>query len=169
MNSGSGVVKLYIVEEQRIFNDLYKEVFSPANTISLVGIVNNINLGDVRGEIVLGNPDVLFVSVKVLTAEGGQELEEIRNVLSDLGLVVCISSHGTHSVNDLKRLARRFKSGLALLCKESVDRAEQLCSTIRSVHEGQVILDPMIADTMFGENERGQSVNSPPGNGRLST
>src|ERR1035437_9634673 len=155
MDLGDGVIRLFIVEEQRIFNALYKEVFSTANGISVVGIVNNTNLGDLRSEIVLGRPDVLFVGVKVLNGDVIHELEEIRNVLSNLGLVVCINSHGPQSANDLKGLARRVKSGLALLCKQSVDRAEQLCSTIKSVHEGQVILDPMVTDSMFGENERG--------------
>ena len=42
-----------------------------------------------------------------------------------------------------------------MLLKQSVDRAEQLCSVIKAVSEGQVILDSMVTDLIFAEKEQG--------------
>ena len=64
MEEKNQMVKLYVIEEQRIFNNIYKEVFSPLNSICLMGLTNNIHIGPQIPEIKKLDPDILFISVK---------------------------------------------------------------------------------------------------------
>jgi DNA-binding NarL/FixJ family response regulator len=149
------MVKLYIIEEQRIFNNVYKEVFSPLNSICLLGMTNNTDIASIKSEIHTYDPDVLFISIKRLDQKLVLELKQIREEFPHIGFAISFISYNAQNIISLRRLTAGSQTGMALLLKQSVDRAEQLCSVIRSVNEGQVILDSMVTDLIFSEKEQG--------------
>jgi DNA-binding NarL/FixJ family response regulator len=149
------MVKLYIIEEQRIFNNIYKEVFSPLNSVSLLGMTNDTELNNAKTEIRNCSPDVLFISIKRLDQKIVEDLKVIRNDFPNIGFVISFISYNAQNIISLRKLTSGSQTGLALLLKQSVDRAEQLCSVIRSVNEGQVILDSIVTELIFSEKEQG--------------
>jgi DNA-binding NarL/FixJ family response regulator len=151
----NNMVKLYIIEEQRIFNNIYKEVFSPLNSICLLGLTNNTDIINVKQDIKSYDPDVLFISIKRLDQKMVESLKNIRNEFPAIGFVISFISYNAQNIIALRKLTSGSQTGLALLLKQSVDRSEQLCSIIRSVNEGQVILDSMVTDLIFSEKEQG--------------
>jgi DNA-binding NarL/FixJ family response regulator len=155
MEDKNRMVKLYIIEEQRIFNNIYKEVFSPLNSVCLLGMTNNTDIVNVKAEIKSYDPDVLFVSIKRLDQKMVEDLKTIRGEFPNIGFVISFISYNAQNIIALRKLTSGSQTGLALLLKQSVDRAEQLCSVIRSVSEGQVILDSMVTDLIFSEREQG--------------
>ncbi len=155
MDEKNPMVKLYIIEEQRLFNNIYKEVFSPINSVCLMGMTNDTDLNNARSEINMFNPDVIFISIKRLDQKMVEELKQIRLDFPGVGFVISFISYNAQNIIALRKLATGSQTGMALLLKQSVDRAEQLCSVIRAVHEGQVILDSTVTDLLFAEREQG--------------
>ena len=155
MEEKNQLVKLYILEEQRIFNNVYKEVFSPINSICLMGMTNNMDINAAVPDMRSHNPDVLFISIKQLDQKMVDSLKQIRADFPNLGFVISFISYNAQNIISLKKLTAGSQSGMALLLKQSVDRAEQLCSVIKAVYEGQVILDSTVTDLMFSEREQG--------------
>jgi DNA-binding NarL/FixJ family response regulator len=155
MDEKNQMVKLYIMEEQRIFNNIYKEVFSPMNSICLMGLTNTIDVAAVTPEIKAYDPNVLFISIKRLDQKIVEDLKQIRSDFPNLGFVISFISYNAQNIIAMRKLTASSQVGMALLLKQSVDRAEQLCSVIRAVNEGQVILDSMVTDLIFSEREQG--------------
>jgi DNA-binding NarL/FixJ family response regulator len=154
MEDKNRMVKLYVIEEQRIFNNIYKEVFAPVNSICLMGITNNVEVQSSRTELKTIAPDVLFLSIKRLDQKLVEDLKEIRAEFPNLGFVISFISYSAQNIMAIRKIAGS-QTGMALLLKQSLDRAEQLCGIIRSVDEGQVILDSTVTELMFSEREPG--------------
>lgn len=155
MDEKNQMVKLYILEEQRIFNNVYKEVFSPVNSICLMGMTNNMEMSAAVPEMKSYHPDVLLVSIKRLDQTLVENLKQIRLDFPTMGFVISFITYNAQNIISLRKLTAGTQTGMALLLKQSVDRAEQLCSVIKAVNEGQVILDSMVTDLMFSEREQG--------------
>jgi DNA-binding NarL/FixJ family response regulator len=155
MEGKNQMIRLFVVEEQRIFNNVYKEIFSPMNSICLLGMSNTGELANAIPEISSFSPDVLFVSIKKLDQNTIDSLKQIRSGFPDMGFVVSFISYNASNIIALRKVAAGSQAGMAFLLKQSVDRAEQLCNVIRSVNEGQVILDATVTDLMFSDNDRG--------------
>jgi DNA-binding NarL/FixJ family response regulator len=155
MEEKNQMIKLYVIEEQKIFNNIYKEVFSPLNSICLLGLMNNSHIAPAIPEIKNLDPDILFISVKKLGQVVVEELKQVRESFPDVGLVISFINYNSQSITAIRKLTAFSGCGLALLLKQSVDRAEQLCSVIKAVSEGQVILDSTVTDMLFAEKEQG--------------
>ncbi|HSW58620.1 MAG TPA: response regulator transcription factor [Dehalococcoidales bacterium] len=155
MEEKNRMVKLYVMEEQRIFNNIYKEVFSPINSICLMGMTNNTDITGISPEIKSYEPDVLFISIKRLDQKIVEDLKQIRNLYSQLSFVISFISYNAQNIIALRKLTAASQTGIALLLKQSVDRPEQLCSVIKAVSEGQVILDSLVTELLFAEKDQG--------------
>jgi DNA-binding NarL/FixJ family response regulator len=155
MEEKNQMVKLYVMEEQRIFNNIYKEVFSPINSICLMGMTNNTDVVAITPEVKSYEPDVLFISIKRLDQKLVEDLRQIRTDFPRLGFVISFISYNAQNIIALRKLTAVSQTGMALLLKQSVDRAEQLCSVINAVHEGQVILDSLVTELIFAEKDQG--------------
>jgi DNA-binding NarL/FixJ family response regulator len=155
MEEKNQMVKLYVMEEQRIFNNIYKEVFSPINSICLMGMTNNTDVVAITSEVKSYEPDVLFISIKRLDQKLVEDLRQIRTDFPRLGFVISFISYNAQNIIALRKLTAVSQTGMALLLKQSVDRAEQLCSVIKAVHEGQVILDSLVTELIFAEKDQG--------------
>jgi DNA-binding NarL/FixJ family response regulator len=155
MDEKTQMVKLYIIEEQRIFNNVYKEIFSPPNSIELMGINNNTDLNALKPEIKSLEPHVLFISIKRLDTKLADDLKQIRSDFSNISFVISFISYNAQSIISLRKLTAESTCGMALLPKQSVDRAEQLCTIVRAVSEGQVILDSLVSSLIFSGKEQG--------------
>jgi DNA-binding NarL/FixJ family response regulator len=149
------VIKLYIIEEQRLFNNIYKEIFTPVNSIYLEGLSNDTNITSLQTEMSKHDPDVLFISIKRLDQSFIENLKQIRSSFDNLGFVISCISYNSQNILTLRKLTAGSQRGMALLLKQSLDRAEQLCSVIKAVNEGQVILDSTVTDIMFSDKEQG--------------
>ena len=155
MEEKNSMIKLYVLEEQRIFNNIYKEVFSPINSICLTGMTNNVDVTALSSDIKSFEPNVLFISIKRLDQKIVEDLRQIRITYPKLGFVISFISYNAQNIIALRKLTAVSQTGMALLLKQSVDRAEQLCSVIKAVNEGQVILDSLVTDLIFSEKEQG--------------
>ena len=145
----SGMISLYIVEEQEIYREVYKYVLPMRANIELLQVSANRETGILTREISEFYPDVLLLSVKKLDINIIEELEQIRNGYPKMGIVILLLFYSSQDIELLRRLALCGESGMALFLKQSLDNVDQLYRTILAVSQGQVILDPPLATFMF--------------------
>jgi len=142
-------VRLYIVEEQEIYREMYNYILPARTNIEILRVSENREIGVMAQEVAELSPAVLLLSVKKLNINIIEELEQIRNNYPQMGIVILIVFYSSQDVELLRRLALCGESGMALFLKQSLDKVDQLCQTIMAVSQGQVILDPPLATFMF--------------------
>jgi DNA-binding NarL/FixJ family response regulator len=145
----SETIRLYIVEEQEIYREMYQAVLPTRANIEILRISANTDKGIMAKAVAEVKPDVLLLSVRKLNINIIEELERIRNANPKMGIVILIIFYSSQDIELLRRLALCGESGMALFLKQSLDKVEQLCRTIIAVSQGQVILDPPLATFMF--------------------
>ena len=146
----SETIRLYIVEEQEIYREMYQHVSCRRVPILKYCVSRRMAIKELwPGRVAEVNPDVLLLSVRKLDVNIIEELERIRNTNPRMGIVILIVFYSSQDIELLRRLALCGESGMALFLKQSLDKVEQLCRTIIAVSQGQVILDPPLATFMF--------------------
>jgi DNA-binding NarL/FixJ family response regulator len=142
-------LKLYIIEEQELYRELYNCVLPARENIELLHVSSSSDIEGIRQNVAELHPDVLLLSVKKLNSAIVGELEQIRNNYPEMGIVILLIFYSSQDIELLRRLALSGESGMALFLKQSLDKVDQLCQTIQAVYDGQVILDPPLATFMF--------------------
>ena len=142
-------VRLYVVEEQEIYRDIYKSVATSEVPIELLQVSGNGNGKFFKPAVAEFSPDVVLISAKKLEMYIIEELERIREDYPKTGVVLLLGFCNPHDIELLRELAVKSEGGMALFLKQSLDQIDQLCRTILAVSQGQVILDPLLATFMF--------------------
>jgi DNA-binding NarL/FixJ family response regulator len=149
IQSKSETIRLYIVEEQEIYREMYRCVLPSRANMEILRISGNDEKGTMARTVAEVHPDVLLLSVRKLDVNLIEELERIRTINPKMGIVILIIFYSSQDIELLRRLALCGESGMALFLKQSLDKVEQLSRTITAVSQGQVILDPPLATFMF--------------------
>lgn len=145
----TATVRLYVVEEQEIYREVYKCILPGRANIELLKVSDSEGIGTLPREMSEFRPDVLLLSMKRLDVNVIEELEQIRNDYPGMGIVILLVCYSSKDIDLLRRVALSGEGGMALFLKQSLDKTEQLCQTILAVSQGQVILDPPLATFMF--------------------
>ena len=149
VHTKTDTIRLYVVEEQELYRELYKYVLPTRDNIELLEVSSTHDIEVIRHNVSEFHPEVLLLSVKKLNGAIVGELEEIRNIYPEMGIVILLVFYSSQDIELLRRLALSGESGMALFLKQSLDKVDQLCQTIQAVYDGQVILDPPLATFMF--------------------
>ncbi|MFH1003640.1 MAG: response regulator transcription factor [Chloroflexota bacterium] len=144
-------VRLYVVEEQEIYRVIYQSIFPGAAPLELLGTSANGNSGAIRAKLSALKPDVLLMSTKRLDPSIIEELEQVRASHPRMGLAILLMAYSHEDIEQLRKLALNGEGGMALFLKQSLDQIEQLYGIILAVNQGQIILDPVLAQCLFAE------------------
>ena len=142
-------VKIYVVEEQEIYREIYKSITTDTAAVELLEVSGNNDRESLFKAVSTLHPDVLLLSIKKLDRNTIEELEQIRTDYPKIGIVLLLMFCSAQDIESLRQLALQSEGGMALFLKQSLDQIEQLCRTILAVNQGQVILDPPLASFMF--------------------
>ena len=142
-------IKLYIIEEQEIYREIYRYILPSRASIDLLEVTGDGDVSILKKAVSGLCPDVLLLSTRKLEAGIVDELELIRMDYPKIGIVLLLISYSSQDIDLLRRLALKGDGGIALFLKQSLDQIDQLCRTILAVNQGQVILDPQLASFMF--------------------
>ena len=145
----SEIVRLYVIEEQEIYREVYKCILPTHANVELLQVSASGETGTLTRSVAELRPNVLLLSVKKLDINIIEELEQIRNNYPKMGIVILLVFYSSQDIDLLRRLALSGEGGMALFLKQSLDKIDQLYRTIMAVGQGQVILDPPLATFMF--------------------
>ena len=73
------VVRLYVVEQQEIYQEIYRSVLPSMASIELLQVTTNGDARALRHALSELHPDVLLLSTKKLDLNTIEELEQVRN------------------------------------------------------------------------------------------
>ncbi len=151
----SKTVKVYVAEEQEVYREVYKSVFSASrqgSPIDLLGTSANGDKGALMDALTRLSPDVLLMGTKRIGSDVIEELEQVRAEFPSMGLVLLLGLCNAENIKQLRTLALKGGGGMALFFKHSLDQIEQLRGAVLAVSQGQVILAPELAAILFTEN-----------------
>ena len=125
-------LRLYVVEEQEIYRELYKVIFpsrvtgallgAPTFSIDLLGVSDNGDMYNLKQKVSLLNPDVILLSTKKLDKDVIAELEQVRMENHGVGLAILLILYDAEDIEMLRRLALGGDGGMALFLKQSLDQ-----------------------------------------------
>ncbi len=149
-------VRLYVVEEQEIYREVYKSIFSSESSINLLNISTAEDCGApgvLKDTMLALEPDVLLMSTKKFDGVIIEQLKQIRKDFPNIGVIILLMNYATEDLRFLKMMTVRADAGMAIFLKQSIDRVDQLRGMIKAVGEGQVILDPTLTGFLFAEKQ----------------
>jgi len=158
-NTKANTIRLFVVEEQEIYRELFRSIFPSMTTVELIDVSPNGEKDSINNIVSSLSPDVLVLSTKKLDGNMIDELEEIRVSYPHVGIVLLLVFYTAQDVDSLRRLALAGKGGMALFLKQSLDLTEQLFGIIMSVNRGQVILDPLLTSFLLMEKNESPFLN----------
>lgn len=143
------VVRVYVVEEQEIYREVYKSIFPLTAPLELLGVSTQGNTATLSREVSKLRPDVVLLSIKKLQQNIVDELEQMWLDYPGIGIVLLLVFCSAQDAELLRQLALKSKGGMALCLKQSLDQVEQLLAIIKAASHGQIVLDPTLAGAMF--------------------
>jgi len=142
-------VRLYVIEEQEIYREIYKVTLSDKAPLEVLQVAGSRGISNLAHTVASLSADVLVLSIRKLDAAMIKEMEQIRSGYPGVGVVILLMTYNHQDIELMRRLAMTGEGGMALFLKQSLDQVEQLYRTILAVNQGQVILDPPLASFMF--------------------
>jgi len=152
----SSIVRLYAVEEEEIYQEIYKKILPSRVPIELLEVSNNSDITALRQALKKYSPDVVLLSIKKPEEDIIKELEQIRIDYPKMGIILLLEFCSAQDIQLLRKLALRGNGGMALFAKQSLTQIDRLCKAIPAVSQGQVILDLPLATFIFADKPESQ-------------
>ena len=133
-NTKADAIRLFIVEEQEIYRELFKSILPSMAPVELLDVSSNGDNQRLNHIVSSLSPDVLILSTKKLDKSIIDELEKIRASYPHIGIVLLLVFYTAQDIDLLRRLALAGKGGMALFLKQSLDLTDQLLGIITSVN-----------------------------------
>jgi DNA-binding NarL/FixJ family response regulator len=150
------IVRLYVVEGEEIYRDIYRAILPLRAPIELLEVSNNTDIASLRKALSKLSPDVVLYSIKKPDVDIIRELEQIRIDYPKLGIILMLEICSSQDVQLLRKMALSGNGGMALFMKQSLGQIERLCKDIPAVSQGQVIIDVPLASFIFSEKPESQ-------------
>ena len=142
-------VSVFVIEEQEIYREIYRAILSSRASIELLEVAANGNMEALVRSVRERGPDVMLISLKKLDESIIAGLQQIRADCPKIGIVLLLTFCSNQDAELLRQITVKGEGGVALFLKHSLDQVEQLCSSILAVRDGQIILDPSLANLML--------------------
>lgn len=152
-NTKLKVVRLFAVEDQELYRKMYSAIFPSDSPINLLDISANEDIRAINDKLLSLSPDVLLIGTKILSQSIIKDLEQIRADFPKLGIVLLPVLYSAEGIEQLRKLATKTESGMAIILKQSLDRVDQLFRIITAASEGEVIVDLALTRFMFADKQ----------------
>ncbi len=143
-DSKTKTLRIYVVDNDDVHRLACKAIFE-SDGFELVGVETK------SGPITLppSRPDVLVMVVKDFDTQVCGQLCQLKGEFPALSLVVLPASVSADAGRHLRTFVQRCKSGVAVYLMASLSEQAQLRKTVMAAAEGQIVLDPAIAELML--------------------
>ena len=145
----SKTVRLFVVEEEEIYRYMY-ELLPSRGPVNLLGVSASYDLSAVSDIVAQQQPEVIILGTGKLNSDVINNLEQFRARHPEVGITLFFSLYSAQDVEALRKLAVKGQGGVAVFLKQSLREVEQMLGIILAVTRGHIILDPALANFMFG-------------------
>jgi len=141
--------KIFAVEEEEIYRYTY-ELLPSRGPVELLGVSANFDLSVVSDIVARHKPEVLLLGTGKLNGNLIEELRQFRSRCPEVGIVLLFSQYAGTDTEALRGLAAEGEGGVAVFLKQSLREIDQILGIILAVTRGHIVLDPTLANFMFG-------------------
>jgi len=145
----TGTTRIFAVEEEEIYRYTY-ELLPSRGPVELMGVSANYDLSAVSDIVARHNPEVLLLGTGKLSGKLIEELQQFRSQHPEVGIILLFSQYGSTDIEALRGLAAKGKGGVAVFLKQSLREIDQILGIILAVTRGHIVLDPTLANFLFG-------------------
>ena len=150
-NTSRNTIGVYVAEEQEFFRNIYQVSFEMDDTLTCLGVSANGNTEVLHQALVAEKPEVLIMGFKRLTPDLYTELDSVPSIFPRTAMVILLTAITGEDAKLLRKIIQKCRNGVAVYMKQSLDNPKQLHDIIRSVSKGQVVLDPLVANSLLME------------------
>jgi DNA-binding NarL/FixJ family response regulator len=151
--SARDTIAIFVSEEQEFYRQIYQVSFENDQNFSFLGISPRDDGKNLLEALASGKPDVLLVGTRHFSEDLSQQITAITSVNPRTSLVILITGVNKEDARLLRKTIQKCHAGIAIYLKQSLDNPRQLQDIVRSVSQGQVILDPEVASSVLMESE----------------
>ena len=142
-------IKVFAIEEEEIYRYTY-ELLPSRGLVQLLGVSATYDLS-VISDIGAGHkPEVLLLGTGKLNSQLIEELRQFRGRHPEIGIILLFSQYGDTDIEALRGLAAKGEGGVAVFLKQSLKEIDQILGIILAVTRGHIVLDPTLANIIFG-------------------
>ena len=149
----SKTVRLFVIEEEEIYRHMY-ELLPSRGPVDLLGVSTSYSTSLVSDTLLSHHPEVLVLGTGRLNSDIIEKLEQFHACHPRVGIVLFFSLYSGQDIGALRKLAVKGEGGMAVFLKQSLREIEQILGIIMAVTRGHIILDPSLANFMFGTKPR---------------
>jgi len=146
--------KLYWAEEQEIYHKLYDAIFSADCPVEITGTSVFGDFSALNKSFSSRLPDILMIGCKNLSQPMLNEINQIQNRFTSLGLIILTASVKYEDLSGVHTDLSNNRNPFALFLKKSLTRSEQYFSVISLVKMGQVVIDPSLTNVISTQKEK---------------
>lgn len=146
--------KLYVSEEQELYQQLYPAVFDSLGPVEIIGSCEFADFKTLDADLSRLPADILLVGCNTLSAEFLEQLNRTRQNHNQLGLIILAANI---KYEDLKLVYRHLtvhKSAFGLFLKKSITRSDQLLSLVSLVQMKQVVIDTAFSNLVSSDQDK---------------
>jgi len=139
-------IRVLLVDDHQVVRRGLRTFLEVQDDIDVVGEAADGEEGIARAEEL--RPDIVLMDVKMPGVDGIEALRKLRDLGNPARVLVVTS------FTEKRTVVPALRAGAAGYVYKDVD-PDALASAIRSVHAGQVVLQPEVADALLSQDEAG--------------
>ena len=139
-------LRVLLVDDHQVVRRGLRTFLEVQDDIDVVGEASDGEEGIARAEEL--RPDVVLMDVRMPGVDGIEALRKLRDLGNPARVLVVTS------FTEKRTVVPALRAGAAGYVYKDVD-PEALASAIRSVHAGQVVLQPEVAEALLSQGEEG--------------
>ena len=139
-------IRVLLVDDHQVVRRGLRTFLEVQDDIDVVGEAADGEEGIARAEEL--RPDIVLMDVKMPGVDGIEALRKLRDLGNPARVLVVTS------FTEKRTVVPALRTGAAGYVYKDVD-PDALASAIRSVHAGQVVLQPEVADALLSQDEAG--------------
>ncbi len=147
----TNTIGIYVAEEQELYRNIFQTSFEADAAFRFLGITSNGDEQALMKMLISEKPDVLVLGTRKIHDHLFQEMDHVCTEHPRIGLVILLTSFDDEAIMMLRKIIQKHRRGIAIYLKQSLDNPRQLHDIIRSVSQGQVVLDPAVASSLLIE------------------
>jgi DNA-binding NarL/FixJ family response regulator len=150
----SARTKIYIMEEQELYQKLYPAVFDIDSPAAILGACEFGDFKTLGNDLSRLQAEILITGCNNLSAALLEQLCLLRQNRNQIGLIILTANINNEDRKTVKQNLTNLKSAFGLFLKKSITRSDQLFSLISLVQMKQVVIDTSFSTLVSSEKEK---------------
>jgi DNA-binding NarL/FixJ family response regulator len=150
----SGRTKIYVMEEQELYQKLYPAVFDNNSSAVILGGCEFGDFATLENDLCRLPVEILIIGCHNLSVTLLDQIHIVRQNHNQLALIILTANINNQDRNTVQQNLTNLKSAFGLFLKKSITRSDQLFSLISLVQMKQVVIDTGFSNLVSSDKDK---------------